>query len=366
MPLIVNPGASTFQNTSFCFVEASLTYYGMKALLFVSICFLSFVLFSQNSIHDAKQYSKIINRAELCICDSDYVNAIRLYEKAFKYSECPYTMDVYNYLLVNMILGSDSLKINNSLRMFAERGYELIIYKKYFGKYKGYSKIDTTIFNYSPPKSEMKMKLDSFLAVDQRFRYFYFGLYDTVSLFPEVDSSYLDSMNENCLSFINFLKNDFPDERDGKLSIVPRVIPLYAVVFQHYHPKYNNNDYPFDSLLIQKTKTGEFHPEWFLFLYYERAYNGDSTIQDFYGYPVRYVKYDEDMNKRYFEVKTEYTKKQIRKIDRNRKKINLEPYSDYMTKSRFEYNGVIFRLTCNNDVVFRHVNGESSGCKNAE
>lgn len=335
----------------------------MKTLLMYLLLCISLGGSSQNNFRISKKYYRTINKAELSICRNNLEKASVFYSKAFKHNSCPFSLDIYNCFLLNMMINKDSVLINSCLRILAERGYEMIIYKRYFGSktdiFPGFSKIDTSIFRYTPVKTQEKKILDFFLSEDQRLRNLAYenmppdSDVSNLSLYIDLRDTlpYFDSMNLNSIALIKYMERSFPNECVGKLNFNPTGFPLYMIIFMHFsewglHPHY-------DSLLYEKTFTGEFHPEWYQFLYYDRKSISGTEWKDLYGYPIEYITYDDDPNRRDFSTKDVYSGKKLRQINKNRKKLNLESYQDYLIKSKFEFDSNRFRLTYNRNVAFQ-------------
>jgi len=310
----------------------------MKTFTVIFLVCLSISLSCQTSENSVKKYHHLINKAELSICDSNYNKALNYYELAFKKIPCPFSIDVYNYFNVCLILNNDSIRINELHRELISRGYEMALYKNMFIRkiqiYPGYLKVDTTAFLNMPEFSNGKLILDSFLYVDQKIRSYYLSMLDTIE-----ESAIMDSIwhadSANCVSLVSYLSNEFPDEKVGKLSFNPYFRPLYTIILQHY--SYRDYTTIYDSLLLQKIKTGEFHPEWYQDLYYRRQCA--EGWSDLYGYPIGYTRYGNEPEKgTEFTAYGNYKGKSLRQINRNRRKIFLESYQDYYKKSIYEFN----------------------------
>ena len=327
----------------------------MKTLLIIILLCLSSSLYCQNSGKSVKKYYQLINKAELFICDSNYNKAMNCYERAFKKITCPFSMDVYNCFKVCLMLNVDSITINSLHRELISREYEMALYKNMFVRniqiFPGYLKVDTNAFLTAPALTKEKMTLDSFLRVDQDVRSYFYSMLDSVDEAAIMDSMWhVDSIN--CISLVSYLWSDFPDEKIGKLGFNPYDSPLYTVVFQHY--SYRDYTTIYDSLLLQKIKTGEFHPEWYQNLYYKRQCADGWS--DLYGYPIAYTKYKNEPERgTELTAYGNYKSKTLRRINRNRKRILLESYQDYYKKSMYEFNTgrKIMYLTFNENVVIQ-------------
>ena len=89
----------------------------MNYLKFFIFIFNIFLCISLNSLENINQsvtfnkltlidsvrvYHKLINKAEICICNKDNKVAIKQYKEAFKYLKSPFPEDIYNYILLNV------------------------------------------------------------------------------------------------------------------------------------------------------------------------------------------------------------------------------------------------------------------------
>jgi hypothetical protein len=321
------------------------------------------VIMAHDTLAQTLKYSKNINKAELCICDNNYKKAVKYYEKALPCLKCPFSLDLFNYFQSLLIINADSEKINNSLMNLVARGYKMVLYMNYYSdrqaEFPGVSKIDTSIFNYPYVKPETSLIIDSFLSEDQRLiNLMYENIPDNLVLEKIESFPYQDSIYINCERFTNYINTAKPTECNGGTGFFVAMMPQYWVIFFHYSKQVEVT--PFDTVLIEMVQNGLFHPEWYLFIYYERAIKAGIEVEDYYGGPVKYVKYDVLPDTVFFTEYNDYSKKEIKAINKHRKKLGLESYSDYLIKSKYEFDNkesiIKFKLT-NNMNITNNTNG---------
>lgn len=327
-----------------------LEHRNMKIFIWISVLFLPFGLFSQNSFRQVKMYHKLINKAELNICNENFKKANAQYKQAFKKVEAPFSIDLYNYLLLNLKLETDTSITNVTLRALVQRGYKLKYLKKRLDVYAfpGVVRLDTSIFDFRICKNKLAIQMDSFVMEDQQMRKYvmdsiseYYNIYgqDTLTTFDSI----------NCLNLIKVMKYDFPDESTGFINSSPICEPRYTLVFYHCNSWMLHGLY--DSLTYNEIFSGRFAPEWYVHLFFER--NGvDSLTQGKYGNPIEYLSDCNNANNEVIKIWKSYSKKQLRIINKNRKKIFLEKYQEYEIKTKYEFENKIFYFTYNKHIAY--------------
>jgi hypothetical protein len=145
------------------------------------------------------------------------------------------------------------------------------------------------------------------------------------------------------------MKYDFPDESKGFINSSPICEPRYTLVLYHCNSWKLYRLY--DSLIYNEIFSGRYAPEWYVHLFYERS-GVDSLTQGKYGIPIDYLSECDNAKNEKIKIWKSYSKKQLRIINKNRRKIFLERYQEYEIKTKYEFEHKTFYFTYNKHIAY--------------
>ncbi|HBN07054.1 MAG TPA: hypothetical protein DD434_14915 [Bacteroidales bacterium] len=292
-------------------------------------CFLSLLGYTQKE--NPRKYFNNVNKAELAIIDSNYQGACEYYKKAFKYLNEPFGKDIHNFLLAGLY-ANDTLALQMCYPKFVERKYKYIAYTNDRFKLSPYLQYLFENSNIKPKIDTMFVKLiDSLVKEDQTVRK---GSHTGNDLFN------IDSINMKCL--VDYMNNNhvFIDENIiGNNRNCPFQDSYCWLILWHYSRTADNIKNPVNLNFKEKVIQGKLRPEYYAVLcdFNQYSFNGSwSEIR--YGTDTKLLK---NKNNDIRASIPDYTKDR-RKLNKERKKIYLCSYEDYLKKLEYERKNMEF------------------------
>ena len=298
-------------------------------ILFALLLCIANLSFAQKE--NPRKYFNNVNKAELAIIDSNYQGACEYYKKAFKYLQEPFGKDIHNFLLAGLY-ANDTLALQMCYPKFVERKYKYIAYTNERSKLSPYLQY---LFENSNIKSKIDTMfvkiIDSLVKEDQTVRR---GSCTANDLFN------IDSINMKRL--VDYMNNNhiFLDEKIiGNNKNCPFFEPYCWLILWHYSRTADNIQNPVNLNFREKVIQGELRPEYYAVLcdYNQYGFNGSwSEIR--YGTNTQLLK---NKNNDIRVSIPDYTK-DLKKLNKERKKIYLCSYEDYLKKLEFERKNMEF------------------------
>lgn len=147
----------------------------MKKTTFILIIFISHFSFSQTG--NVRSYYQNVNKAELCIVDSNYTNALELYQTAFEQIEHPFAKDYYNALLCATFTAQNDLAFDYLYKLI-HKGIEIDYfvdndYLKPLQEDKEWKKFEEYYINNKEQidagfNNELRVELEKIVEIDQK------------------------------------------------------------------------------------------------------------------------------------------------------------------------------------------------------
>lgn len=313
----------------------------MKLLLLVFTIAISNFLFA-NTVSD---YFSLTNEAELLICKEQSELALEHYDKAFKLNIEPFGKDVYNAWIC-AYKQNDTVRFTAYSKILIKRGAFLhdFTHENLLNQVPGGPKVD----KFSTIWRELKLKIpkstDSLFRADLQAirdadqpprKYFIEKCKGQYNICGRDSLNIFDSLNVLRLKKL-ILEKGFPAEsKVGFESDFPANSPFFDIIL--LHDRSWTNRHTLDTLLYNKIKTGEFHPQNYALLKDQnvsRFKDSVSYYQDnpysVYGSFGIYV-----LDNKYFAGKL--VKFDIQKIDKARADIYLEPMKEMYAKGAYQY-----------------------------
>ena len=311
----------------------------MKLVLFLfSIVLINYSFLDRSTIKEnnniltkkdsIEKYHFYINKAELNICDSNYLQAIKLYETAFKYHYSPFPNDLYNAALVAIYLQN-----NNKAIDYCEALVKLGCDLKFFNQIPFNTlKSDKDVWNnflidydslrniyYNSINQELKDKIHKLYIEDQKN----YCSYKKFGIPMQIPQDLNFKRFKDILKYFGFPNHDIVGlniKNDTIISLGPQNILL-----RHYYQKGN---YDLSEFLINELFNGKIKPIEFIvveeFKYKPYSYFGTDLM--FKSQENNYYIFDEF--KQYLEIK---------KYNKNRKNFFMETYQDQLKKMIYKY-----------------------------
>ena len=293
-----------------------------KLLLFLTFA-VSANLYSQNRI----EYFYLRNKAEVQIVRSNYDSALVLYQKAFDMKGYIHSRDLFNAAICaaktpqkNRDLGIKYLEMLSHNGVAKHTMYKSCfkplrkgdLWKKTKKTFKRNIKNARSLWNDS-----LKLVLKKLVKRDQEFRlkpgsYSVYG--DTIL--------YLDSLNIEELKKIISIYG-YPNEQIiGKKRHLAKNLNHYVII-RHY---YQNKGFEMSKILYNEVKKGNLSPRVFCEL--EDKKNTEINNHDKYGTVIFF-----NLNGK--EIKQNYSAKEIKTFNKNRRELGLESIEEYIEKIIF-------------------------------
>ncbi|MNJ95287.1 hypothetical protein D3C87_129970 [compost metagenome] len=296
----------------------------IKILVFPIFILLIPFLSSANNSKIRKHY-ELINSAEMQIVDSNYQIALNYYLEAFKYKN-PNGEDLANAFQAAFII-RDTTNAKNLLNQLAAKGLHPTYYKN-CPQFSAYN-IDSVYFKY------LRSEYDSLYEISQK-KYKPFG--DSFAIFvkedqrfrkerelnPDLNVDSLDRINERNL--YNHIKaTAFPTFENvgfwGALGRSHYMDGVCWLIAWHRRPEKSI----IEDLILEQVLLGNYIPELYAGIL-------DGRNDGKYGIQLVHIGLDR------------LSKKQISKINKDRKKIYLESIEDFIKKNKFQNNDDRFLL----------------------
>lgn len=288
-----------------------------------------------------QKYYDYTNKAEHAIITNDKKNASDYYQKAFEIKKQPFFDDIYNSFIVNIEIENNERAKQNYKRLkclgydFPIKGYDFFI--KFSKNNKDF--IDTADCIKEQGKFNYKLRktLDSLAKSDQLYGRFTSLDFEASSKKP--DKEFIKKLNKNDSTNAIKLKevigkNGFPTEYEvGVYSQKDAFSPDYFLVILHQQKKGKDKDVDFIPLLYKAVLEGKLRNRNFVDAI-EHA-----MIKKDYNFPLIGLNGEYYISKSiYLENRDEAEKKEIDRIEDNRKKIGLPSLSETTLSRLFKVN----------------------------
>lgn len=302
------------------------------ALIFAPV----FTLNAKKNIDSVSSYYKHKYAAELAIVDSNYAEALKLYEKAFTFKR-PFEKDIYNsFILSNLLKNWDKSKLYfNQLAALGMNKSTLASDLYHMG-------LDTSEFRRISVDYELIRKradntfmpvnsrlMDSMYALDQGIRQVANNMYGPVEWPKEFNDSIIKADTTNLRLMLNFVRaKGFPDIYTtgfyAKNYIHISSYPMIFLLMRHIIGIPSSWPAKAEMLNFMKEAVleGKYDPRDYAFMY-------DESEQSTYGSVFNVSVYE---GKRLLEGIDEQTQQLI---DQRRKRIYLDSVDDYRRKLEF-------------------------------
>jgi len=206
-----------------------------------------FISIFSSRLHGAEslghKYNTYVNKAELAIVESDYSDALRLYENAFQNTKIEFSVDVYNACVCAIKLGQTKKLLFFADRLAAKGVGRNFFKKKIFQNYindKDFFKIlekaeKTKNENFEMNESYTK-KMDSFFSLDSLYNRIRLTKYSSYADLPDT----LETLfKKNTLNLLDFIKTNgyYSENKLGTYVIEDTIIRVKSkpdIVFLHY------------------------------------------------------------------------------------------------------------------------------------
>lgn len=300
--------------------------------------------------HPVEEYHRLINKSELLICNTQYAEALRLYDKAFQKIKHPFGKDIYNAWVC-------SIKTSD-IQRFKQYSITLIKRNTFLNDVQDIlNNIDSQNNSYINIWIELSEKVKSHVDTVYRKRILELSIEDQqvrAYVMKNIDKKYniggkdtlnnFDSLNVQKLrSFI--IRYGFPTEsRIGYQWNYPAVPPPFDIML--LHDRSWNNRQTIDSILYQNIFLGNFHPG--IYSHLKDRSCGDGRFKDSISLYQRntYSCYGTDFT--FIIVNdTLYCQKpatDIKKINEARESIYLETLQELIVKADFQKKNKHFVL----------------------
>lgn len=293
------------------------------ALLFFILFMLNIKLFSQKRNYSI-EYNRLINKAELKICDSSYHSALKIYKKVFKKYQMVWAKDYYNALVCAYKL-KDYKGVKKLLPFLAQKGISFKFFEIGFE-----NSVDTILLSefknihtqyFKKFDSELEKGLRLLLRNDQRVRDSCIKINSDYYAQCYSEIRQVDSINFYKLSAI-MEKHLLSEDETG--IIAPNNSPIYYFVLLH-NTMYRRKELM--GLLRDRVLNNLFSPQLYTFLS-DQTYQNDST----------YIPYGSNcalviQKSIYFQYYTNENQ-----IDSVRSLIGLESLEHFRKKAEFQFN----------------------------
>lgn len=288
------------------------------------------------NINSTKKYYSLVNNAELKILDSNYYTAIRKYKKAFYYSKQPFYKDLYNCMLLAIMINKSESMVNYFLnKKISIPGYLITDSSTtYYKEYQKFAKIADKVPEYIKRDSTYILLLSDLIQQDQSYRLRMMdkneGCYNVVG---RDTLPYVDSIVTNTLLKKIYETGIFPSEQRLGYHYC---YTFLTVIFSHCQAW--TGYAPFDSICKNSIFSCEFHPQLYANLFDKRIDNDTANRQPTYYGTSSLAIINDSLHYQ------NYTPFEKLEIDKNRKKIFLDSYDDFVRKARFQQKHPMFML----------------------
>ncbi|MFA7081081.1 MAG: hypothetical protein WC135_00560 [Bacteroidales bacterium] len=315
----------------------------IKILVFIFLIQASFV-FGQN-INPRKYYDNI-NRAELSIIDSNYSKACNYYKKAFKYLDEPFGKDLNNFLVCGFYT-DDSVALRMCSPFFVKRKYD---YDTYSMTYKDKNLADywLSLIENSDINAEVDTNFVGFIN-DLMSKDVNSRKVDIIDgeVIPRDKTGYgiFDQDSLNMANLINYMRNHKVELNEKTVSSNESNYNRYfstmditgQLLLIHYAQSARHRKNPLSLNLKEKVLMGEFDNQLYAHLVDYRGYGLDGLDAAFYHdkYGVR-TSLLLDKERVLTLSYPQYTKKELKQINKNRREIYLCDYDDFIKKLNYE------------------------------
>jgi hypothetical protein len=318
--------------------------------------------FSLGQKDNIKLYYERINKAEMALIDSNYANALKLYDSAFSYKKIPFGRDLYNAALTAIIYKSYPTALIHLEKLFS-LGYDiknidtLSVFKEFicskFGKLarKKY-KAKKLIYN-----SKYRIEVQEMVRMDQFFRvkenaYERYG--DTIRA--------IDAQNvKHLIKLIS--GNGFPSE--DKIGINPDNLfqPLFYVLVFHQNNGAKYQTFNYSSILQEAILKGELRNN-----IGAELIQGANGVRYFDAFGLVMAKFDTtffENNNLNIPVKKDTTyqtswgyfkinETELNKYNLKRRTIYLESLEENFKKMAFCLKSTNFLFDCTSKSIFKY------------
>ena len=320
----------------------------MARLIYLTSTFVLFTkfnfVFAQN-IDYQKHYYPQINKAELAIIEGQISVALDYYLEAFNKVPSPFAKDIYNAALCAVSNNNKNIFFLLSEQLIL-KGTDItfIIAQKAFRQFEGSQEWELFISKYPDLRKRflfnvnmpLRKELELMWARDQHFRIKpdgYLIYKDTIKAIDKENIAQLKYIVE---------KYGFPSETligvDNPLSAPP----YHSIIYHHCQSTGKNGsaglaDLP--NILLEAVKYGKLSPSRY-------AAYADIQGKPIYGNTTFY-RIGKEGELRYLKME----EKEIRKINRKRVSIGLEPIGDYRKKVLFSLKNKNFIFDFNDSII---------------
>lgn len=302
------------------------------------------LLFAQNN--NPSKYFDNINKAELAIIDSNYSKACKYYKKAFNYLTEPFGNDLNNFLVCGLYT-DDSVALQMCCPFFIRRSYDYDTYSDTY-KEKRLSNYWLYLIESSNIKSEVDTNfvrfINTLLSKDVKSRSS--EIVDGKVIMKD-KSGYeiFDQDSLNMAQLIDYIKINNIELNEKNVSSNEKIFNRYYSTMQitgqilliHYAQSAYRRQNPLSLDLRNKVILGEFDPQLYAHLVDYRGYGLDGLEANFqndiYGYRTSLSMHEDG---KLVLKYPQYDKKRLKEINKNRRKIYLCEYSDFIKKLNYE------------------------------
>ncbi len=290
------------------------------------------VLLNVKAQEEVRAYNKFTNKAELSIVDSNYTKALKYYNKAFEKIEHPFARDYYNALLCATFTGNNDLAFDY-LEKLIYKGIEIEYFtdNEYLESLHKDSRWQVFIDTYPARMEkiqesfnlELRQELIGMIERDQQANRRI--IIDTINNYTAFDSTIF----ANVKHFLEIVEiHGFPTEEMIGLN-KPYKSTFNTVILTHYYQTLVSKDavvldpYNLNKTLEKAVIEGKLIDDSFFVLMH--TYPKKPNI--FGSYAV--IQIDNKI------IPLKYDKKSVNIINRNRKRLGTESFSDSKKKAIF-------------------------------
>jgi hypothetical protein len=295
----------------------------MKKLIIVIIVLIFGKGYTQNNI---QKYYYFVNKAELEICNDNFPKASKYYKNAFKYNCNPFSSDVLKAFEIEYGISNNDKILEKYAALLAIRGYVMDeVLQDYGTTNNHYFSIVKSVWDTTKIIIDKNLcrLIDSLVEKDQEVRNsecFFQGNDSCIKLGVKTDSSNIEYLYQLC-------KRNKMDENNVGIHFYNAFIILRH---NSYYPECESLKKLLKLLELQ-TLAGNFNPRKYTF-YEDDYYCMRSKDSAKYGSGTSNNYFITGDSSLYFSYP-----KNLKEINRNRRKFFLEPFNDMIKKIIFQY-----------------------------
>ena len=314
-----------------------------------SVALIFFVLLAVGALANESDYTKdyypLVNKAELSILESNYSEALELYQEAFKAVPTPFARDYYNAAVCAMLLENKKQSLTY-LEKLASKGVSIDYlaqqpvfdamqttkqWRKFKRKYPKYRKQYDSQVNL-----DLRADLDELYARDQYFREAKGGLRVYADTLRKIEAA-------NTEQFLEWVKTyGYPGEALIGVGDTLEQLPRFSIIIQRQTKA--RQGYDFSKILSEAVKQGRISPQAAAYLIEQqvgRSKYGSKAYVQISCSTCEEERVSDNLGK-YLEEKR--TEKELLTIDANRKVLGLESFNDYKRKVLYSLEDKRFKL----------------------